>query len=315
MTYSMEFRIAVANDYHETGSSIETAEKFGCSGSWVRRLIQRHEQTGSLEPMPSRQPDNRKLDEQDLKFLAQLIAKKPDMTLRELADELEKSGTKVSVPTVWRATQKLGLVLKKKSLHASEQDRPDVKEARDHWFEQFADVKLDQFVFIDEFGATTNMTRTRGRGPRGQRVACKTPHGHWKILSTIAAMTVKGMMACGCFDGATDTETFVTFVAESLVPQLKPGQVVVLDNLAAHKSPRVDALVEAAGARVLRLPPYSPDFNPIEMAISKMKALLRKLGERTIPRLLEAIGQAMGSVTSEDAVNYILHCGYAATNE
>jgi transposase len=171
---------------------------------------------------------------------------------------------------------------------------------------------VDQLVFIDEFGATTNMTRTHARGPRGQRVVCKTPHGHWKILSTIAAMTVDGMLAGATFDGATDTETFVIFVREFLLPHLRPGQLVVMDNLPAHKSPRVDELIESAGASVLRLPPYSPDYNPIEMAISKVKSILRAAGARTVDSLLDAIGRAMSSVTARDAANYIRESGYDA---
>jgi transposase len=174
---------------------------------------------------------------------------------------------------------------------------------------------LDQFVFLDEFGATTQMARTHARGPRGQRVVCKTPHGHWKVLSTIAALTVNGMLGCGTFDGATDTDTFIAFVREGLVPHLKPGQVVVLDNLPAHKSRKIDVLIESAGARVLRLPPYSPDFNPIEMAISKVKSILRKLARRTVSALFDAIAHAVTSITANDAIAFIRHCGYPATSE
>jgi len=188
-----------------------------------------------------------------------------------------------------------------------------VKESRAAWFERFGGVRLDQLVFLDEFGATTDMARRRARGPRGERVVCKTPRGHWKVLSTIAAMTVRGMLGYGTFDGATDTETFLAFLREGLVPHLRPGQVVVLDNLPAHKSPKVDELIESAGARVLRLPPYSPDFNPIEMAISKIKSILRKLARRTVDALLQAIDQAVAAVTADDALAFIRHCGYAAT--
>ena len=174
-------------------------------------------------------------------------------------------------------------------------------------------MRLDQFVFLDEFGATTDMCRTHARGPRGQRVVCKKPHGHWKVLSTIAALTAGGMLGYGTFDGATDTDTFVAFVRDGLVPHLRPGQVVVLDNLSAHKSPLVDELVESAGAKVMRLPPYSPDFNPIEMAISKIKSVLRKLARRTVEALLQAIDEAVGSITAGDASGFIRHCGHAAT--
>jgi transposase len=174
-------------------------------------------------------------------------------------------------------------------------------------------VRLDRLVFLDEFGATTDMARRYARGPRGERVACKTPRGHWKVLSTIAAMTVNGVLGYGSFDGATDTATLLAFLREGPVPQLLPGQVAVLDNLAAHKSPEVDRLIESAGAKVLRLPPYSPDFNPIEMAISKIKSILRKLARRTVDSLLAAIDEAVAAVTADDALAFIEHCGYAAT--
>jgi transposase len=188
-----------------------------------------------------------------------------------------------------------------------------VKAARAEWHGLLADVRLDQLVFLDEFGAATNMTRAYARGPVGERVVCKTPHGHWKVLSTIAAMTVGGMLCSATFDGATDTDTFLAFVGECLVPMLAPGQVVVMDNLPAHRSTKVDELVESAGAYVLRLPPYSPDLNPIEMAIAKVKALLRKAERRTIDTLQAAIGEALASVTPQDASAYVLHCGYCDT--
>jgi transposase len=189
-----------------------------------------------------------------------------------------------------------------------------VTAARGEWHGLLAGVRLDQLVFLDEFGATTNMTRRYARGPIGQRVVCKAPHGHWKVLSTIAAMTVRGMLCSGTFDGATDADTFVAFVREGLAPVLVPGQVVVMDNLPAHRTSAVDDLVEAAGAYVLRLPPYSPDLNPIEMAISKVKALLRTAERRTIDALQAAIGDALARVTPADATAFARHCGYGDTH-
>lgn len=185
-----------------------------------------------------------------------------------------------------------------------------MKAAREAWFDQFADVRADQLVFIDEFGATTNMQRTHGRAPVGERVVSRTPHGHWKLISTIGAMTLNGIEASVSFDAATDTELFVTFVREALVPVLKPGQIVILDNLPAHRSPRVDRLVESVGARVLRLPPYSPDYNPIELAISKIKTVLRKLARRRVDDLLAGIQEALKSITPTDALHYIQYRRY-----
>lgn len=186
-----------------------------------------------------------------------------------------------------------------------------MKAAREIWFDQFADVRVNQLIFLDEFGASTTMQRTHGRAAPGERVVTQVPHGHWKMISTIAAMNVKGVMASASFDGATDTELFLTFIGEVLVPAIKPGQVLIMDNLPAHKSLRVDQLVEAARARVIRLPPYSPDFNPIEMAISKIKTVLRKLARRSVDGLFTGIGEALGSIRPSDALNYIAHCGYA----
>ena len=186
-----------------------------------------------------------------------------------------------------------------------------MKAARVAWFARFAGVRVNQLVFIDEFGATTAMQRTHGRAAPGERVVTKVPHSHWKIVSTIAAMSVNGIVAAASFDGATDTELFVTFVREALVPILKPGQVLVMDNLQVHKSAQVIQLIEATGARVLHLPPYSPDYNPIEMAISKTKTVLRKLAQRTVDGLFDGIGEALGSIRTTDALGYIRHCGYA----
>ena len=188
-----------------------------------------------------------------------------------------------------------------------------MKAARVAWFERFADVRVNQLVFLDEFGAATTMQRTHGRAAPGERVVAKVPHSHWKIVSTIAAMSVDGIVAAASFDGATDTELFVTFVREALVPILKPGQVLVMDNLQVHKSARAIQLIEATGARVLHLPPYSPDYNPIEMAISKTKTVLRKLAQRTVDGLFDGIGEALGSIRPTDALGYIRHCGYATT--
>jgi transposase len=166
-------------------------------------------------------------------------------------------------------------------------------------------------VFLDEFGANTKMQRTHGRAPPGERVVASVPHAHFKALSTIAALSAaKGIVAAATFDGGTTAARFVDFVGDELLPVLRKGQIVVLDNLAAHNDRRVDALIESAGCEVMRLPPYSPDFNPIENAISKVKAALRTLAKRTVPALFDGIAAALASVTPSDAAAYIAHCGY-----
>jgi transposase len=169
---------------------------------------------------------------------------------------------------------------------------------------------VDQFVFLDEFGASTNMQRTHGRAAPGERVVCKVPHGHWKIISTIAAMTTQGIIASASFDGATDSDLFLSFVRQGLVPVLQADQVVVMDNLAPHKHATVRELVESTGARLLLLPPYSPDLNPIELAISKVKSVLRSIAKREVTELFDAIGQALATITMQDALHYLIHRGY-----
>jgi transposase len=186
-----------------------------------------------------------------------------------------------------------------------------VKAARDAWFARFADVRVDRLAFLDEFGANTQMQRTHGRAAPGERVVSKVPHGHWKSISTIAVITAGGVLTSASFDGATDADLFLVFVREAVAPALEPGQVLVLDNLPAHRSPAIDRAVAAAGATLVRLPPYSPDFNPIEMAISKAKTVLRKLARRTVDGLMSGIGEALATISPADSLSYIAHCGYA----
>lgn len=186
-----------------------------------------------------------------------------------------------------------------------------MKKRRDEWFEKLGDVKVKDLVFIDEFGTSTQMQRTHGRAPKGERVKASVPHGHWKKLSTVAAMSTQGVVACATVDGAIDGELFEVFVREALVPGLRRGQVLILDNASIHKRAEVRRLVEACGARVVDLPPYSPDLNPIELAISKIKQFLRSRSERTIAGLFSAIGKAVEQITVNDATNYMRHRGYA----
>ena len=164
--------------------------------------------------------------------------------------------------------------------------------------------------FVDETGAKTNMARRYGRSPRGQRLVCPVPHGHWHSTTFLAALTVVGFTAPLVIDGAVDGELFEAWVKQELVPTLSPGDVVVLDNLKCHKRAGVIAAIEGVGARVLFLPPYSPDLNPIELAFSKLKGLLRTAAKRTVDDLWTFIGQALDAFTPEECRNYFRHCGY-----
>jgi transposase len=207
--------------------------------------------------------------------------------------------------------EEAGAGLKKKSLHAAEQDRAAVQAARQLWHEHLKDVPVEKLVFLDESGAKTNMTRTRGRAPRGVRVIEKVPHGHWQTTTMISAIRTTGPCAAAVVTGATDSEVFLAYVEHVLVPELTEGEVVILDNLQPHKAKGVREMIEAAGAKLVYLPPYSPDFNPIENMWSKVKQHLRSAAARTFDALQETVTSALTTITTDDCVGYFKHCGYA----
>jgi transposase len=155
------------------------------------------------------------------------------------------------------------------------------------------------------------MTRLRGRSRKGARLHASAPHGHWHTTTMICAIRLDGSTACMAVDGATDTEVFRTYTEQVLLPQLRDGDIVIMDNLSPHKNPETIELIETAGASVLFLPPYSPDLNPIEKMWSKVKAHLRALEARTYDQLIEAIASALPKVTHQDAVNWFASCGYS----
>jgi transposase len=154
------------------------------------------------------------------------------------------------------------------------------------------------------------MARTHGRCRRGERLRMGFPHGHWKTTTFVGALTMRGMIAPFVLGGAINRDAFEAYVERVLVPELRPGDIVIMDNLSSHKGPRTLALIEAAGARLLFLPPYSPDFNPIENAFAKLKALLRKAAERTLEGLWAAIGRIADAFTPTECANYFSTCGY-----
>ncbi len=156
------------------------------------------------------------------------------------------------------------------------------------------------------------MARRYGRAPRGQRLRAGTPQGHWKTTTFVAGLTLRGMVAPFVLDGPINREAFEAYIEHVLVPDLRPGDIVIMDNLSSHKGPRVRQLIEAAGACLLYLPPYSPDFNPIEMAFAKLKALLRKAAERTVDGLWAAIGRLIDLFTPDECRNYFEAAGYDA---
>ena len=198
----------------------------------------------------------------------------------------------------------------KKTLHAQEQDRGESLWLRQAWWELVAEIDPACLVFLDESGVTTEMTRRYGWGPRSERVREAVPAGHWRTLTVLAALTQDGILASMSVASPTDGDVFLAFVEQVLAPRLEPGHLVILDNLSAHKVDGVRHLIEARGASVPYLPPYSPDFNPIEMAWSKIKQQLRGVKARIVEQLEPALANAIAAITPHDAKAFFQHCGY-----
>lgn len=196
---------------------------------------------------------------------------------------------------------------------ASEQNRPDVARHRARWQQRQATIDPERLVFIDETWTKTNMAPLRGWCLRGRRLIDRVPHGHWQTLTFVAALRHDRLTAPCLFDGPINGESFLAYVTQLLVPTLKPGDIVVMDNLGSHKSKAVRNAIRSVGARRLFLPAYSPDLNPIEQVFAKLKTLLRKARARTCEAVAEAIGPLLAHFPSDECANYLRNAGYAFT--
>jgi transposase len=287
-------------------SAAAVAARFDVSLAWVYRLVQRRRETGSLAPRKQTKFRRRALSADEEARLVFLITVQPDATLAELQQALP---TRAALSTLWRTIDRLGLTVKK-TVHADEQRRPDVAAARRRWQDTQPLHDARAYIFIDESGVTTDLLRRYGRSPRGVRLRDYTPYGHWQTHTVVAGLRVDGLGATAVFDGPLDNPTFLAYVEQVLVPTLRPGDVVVLDNLAMHKQPEVQAAIERVGARLRFLPPYSPDFNPIEMAFAKLKAFLRAARPRNFDQVVELVAIALELFAPLECLNFVRHCGY-----
>jgi transposase len=189
-----------------------------------------------------------------------------------------------------------------------------VRQQRQEWAAALPGLDPGKLVFLDETWASTNLGRLYGRAPRGERLVEAVPHGHWQTTTFLAGLRLSGLTAPLVVDGALDGPLFRAYVEQQLAPALGPGDIVVMDNLAGHKVAGVREAVERAGARVVYLPPYSPDYNPIELAFSKLKRLVRSGAERTVDGLWARLGRALDEFSPRECRNYFRHCGYHATD-
>ncbi len=279
----------------------QAAERFGVSPSSAIRWVALRRSGGDARPRPQGGDRLSHKTEAHAALIHAALAEVPDATLSELKEKLAGQGAPVSIAALWRFFRR-HKITRKKTAHAQEQDRPDILKRRQDWFEGQLDLDPERLVFIDETWASTNMTRTHGRAPQGKRLragrctAIGRPPPSWRA----SAPAAWSPPSCST---ARSTAT----------PSRSTSRRCSCPNLSSHKGPRVREMIHASGAQLLYLPPYSPDFNPIEKAFSKLKALLRKAAERTVEGLWTAIGRFLDAFTPTECANYFTACGYGPT--
>jgi transposase len=302
-------RVAAAVDHGE-GSQREIARRFRVSLTFVFRLLRRRRDADTLDPKPHGGGPTPALGPDEQQRLHQLIREQPDATLEQLR---QLGGFTCSLTTLWRELRRRDLTRKKKTLHADERDRPDVKTKRRSFRRKVKKIEPERLVFVDETGVTTAMTPAYAWAPRGERAYASAP-GSWESVTVTAALGLGGVRAPLVFPGSTNAATFQGYVEEVLVPALHEGDVVVFDNLSAHGSGVVVEAIERAGASVLPLPPYSPDYTPIEEMYSKVKEFLKRVAARVKGDLYDAIGDALKEVSPQDIIGWFKEAGLSASH-
>ncbi|MGB8385281.1 MAG: IS630 family transposase [Dermatophilaceae bacterium] len=309
-TLSLDLRERVVSAVAAGMSRRQAAERFGVSAASAVRWCAREKETGSPAARPRGGDRWSARIDAHFRLIASLVEESCDITLKELAAQLAERGHRFSIGSLWRFFDRHDITLEKKTAHASEQDRPDILKQREAWFANQLDLDPERLVFIDETWATTNMARKKGRAPKGERLRASVPHGHWKTTTFVAGLRLTGLMAPMVLDGPINGLWFQAYVDQVLVPTLSRGDIVIMDNLGSHKGAGVRQAIEASGVKLIYLPPYSPDFNPIEKAFSKLKALLRKAAERTVDGLWNRIGELLHALTPSECANFFAAAGY-----
>ncbi len=309
--YARDLRERVVAAVQGGMSYDDAAATFRVGRATVGRWLQRYRVRGTVEPDPMGGAHNVKLDEAGLERLAQLVDEQPDRTFAELIDGLEEQlGCRVGVATIARGLTKLQLTRKKKTVTATEQSSERVQELRRRFLERMPSMRAERLIFIDETGTTLAMTRRYGRAPRGQPVHDQAPRNRGRVVTLIGAISIAGVEALMTIDCGTTAEVFLAFIEQVLAPALQPGDVLVMDNLGAHRERRVREAIARLGVKMVFTPPYSPEFNPIEMCWSKMKQHLRSAKARTREALDEAIANAAALVTPMDCGGWFAESGY-----
>jgi transposase len=279
----------------------QTAAQFGLGISTVIVWVRRFRKTGSVAPgrMGGHKP--KAIAGEHRAWLLQRI-KQPDFTLRGLVSELAERGLKVDYRSVWNFVHAENLSFKK-TVVAGERDRPDIARRRAQWIKYQRRIAPQRLVFIDETWLKTNMAPWRGWAPRGMRLNAKVPHGRWGTTTSLAALRYDRIEAPWLLDGPINGETFTTYVEKLLLPTLQPSDIVIMDNLRSHRGHIVRRLIRSASAKLIFLPKYSPDLNPIEQVFAKFKHLLRKANPRSSEAICSAAAQLLTTFTPQECSN------------
>lgn len=310
--YSADLRTRVLTTYLEKqGSMRQLAERFIVSLTFVFDVIKNFRQNGHINPKPHGGGNKPAINEEGRKILSEIIDKKPDMTLKELCEYYEHAaGKKVSKSAMDRTLKKMKITRKKKVLYDPKKNTERVRKLTEEYYEKIETEDTGNLIFIDETGATLNMTLPYGRSLRGKRVIGSRPLSQGKRISTIGAMSSEELLVCMTYEGTLNGELFLSYLSNFLCPVLREGHVVITDNARAHKVRGVRELIENKNAKLLYLPPYSPELSPIEMCWSKIKNYLKKAEVRTEELLNETLSEALDMITKNDCEGWFGHCGY-----
>jgi transposase len=310
--YSDDLRERVVRAVIKGGlSRHQAAAQFGVGISTAINWVQRFLETGSVKPDQIGGYRPKKIVGPHREWLMQRCRK--DFTVRGLVAELAERGLKVDYRTMWEFVHAEKLSYKKMTLIAAEQDRPDVARRRAQWTKYRDRIDPARLVFIDETWTKTNMAPLRGWAPRGQRLKAKVPHGRWQTMTFMAALRHNRITAPWFIEGPINGEAFLLYIEKVLVPTLRHGDIVIMDNLGSHKANAVRRAIRAAGARLFYLPKYSPDLNPIEQFFAKFKHWLRKAAQRTTEAVYDAIAPILDTVSPAECANYFANAGYNQT--
>lgn len=313
--YSLDFRQKIVQIYEEEKQSIrKIAVRFGVAKSFVQKILKQSKETGDLAPKPQGGNTAPKLGSQEIVILMELIENHNDATLQELCDFLEeKPGVKVSTSTLDRVLKKLDYSFKKKTLHAEEKFTERVQKKRVEFWEKIRDIPYEDLIFIDESGVDLALIKTQARAIKGQRAIGTKPQKRGKRVSLLTALSLKKIVASTNIYGTTNQVAFEAFIVTQLIPNLWKNACVVMDNASIHTSKIVEEAIQEAGAKLIYLSPYSPEFSPLENFWSKVKEILKKFQARTYADLVIGITEAMRQVTQQDIRNWFAHCCYCTS--